>query len=781
MRRKFGTRVTCERFDASRKRTVTFTLLGPWRDDNALAFIRITFSFPKDYWRISPLDPNAARSIPSFDLDKIPSISLKTRAFLLKKLRYIRYIHRPCLEPCLRFLLGEDEAAGWGFRGPLGLSEGSRSDGEEDMVALDASDLHVTDKRFRSTKKVDQDSERRGRSGRDAPRPVVNTLGNAIRPRRSNKSKTGELVCFFLNTPARVFSGGGTANRRNASPSPSIVSRATSGGLLARPFASTAGTISHAMLGLSRLANDGAKSVLPKEPDIRPRNPWMAPGIAGSFFIGPVLRSITRESRDTRASSNHASRPLSSVSIKTFPGLTVLDRDLARDYIMVAENPAHLCQVNAEIARRHQRLDHIRVWQTLFSLFCPIVETNRNEKDSVVGGAVDEKQLLQSILAKRQHVRWGDHPLAQQTAKAFYDLFAEKRDLQMLAMLSVVLLEVDRLTPAKPAQKTIVELKKSAPLAPVIPDLSISPRISIDYFSLRPRDPHQTSPTTPSPTWLNRHSFATTGSFPSPSRSSWASRYLSAADGSPSANLGTRRERTTSTISTATSHGSPRGYSVTTPAIPVPVVPGHYPLYPKADGSPKRRGSALFGGLGTKTNETQPSTLRTWTEPSSGSSSINLIWSSGAYAKRLVGGGSGSSGSPSAPIPRPQSMGPLSFQPKTKRKVITVRLVKDEEEVNFYHAPFSADDKQRVVYEGHIVAYSEILHRWQLNERRLELLKYLGHETSSKTTDALHALAGMDDDCQLTVGERASDANERGLVLLAPFVDYPLLDWPTRA
>lgn len=43
------------------------------------------------------------------------------------------------------------------------------------------------------------------------------------------------------------------------------------------------------MLGLSKLANDGPKSVLPKEPDIRPRNPWMAPGIADSFFIGPVV------------------------------------------------------------------------------------------------------------------------------------------------------------------------------------------------------------------------------------------------------------------------------------------------------------------------------------------------------------------------------------------------------------------------------------------------------------------------------------------------------------
>lgn len=281
-------------------------------------------------------------------------------------------------------------------------------------------------------------------------------------------------------------------------------------------------------------------------------------------------------------------------------------------------------------------------------------------------------------------------------------MFAQKRDLQMLAMLSVVLLEVDRLTPAQrtpqhpifsadlaysspfyhtAAQTTIVELKKSAPLAPVIPDLSISPRISIDYFSLRSRDAQQTSPTTPSPSLHNRHSFTTSGSFPSPSRNSWASRYLGG-DASPSLNLASKRERTTSTISTATSHDSPRGYSVTTPAIPVPVVPGSYPAYPKGELSPKRRSTPLFGGLVAKPNEGQMTSLRTWTEPSPGSSSINLIWSSGgAYAKRLVGGGSVSSGNNANLIPRHQSMGPFAPQPKTKKKVITVRLVKDEEEV----------------------------------------------------------------------------------------------------
>lgn len=154
------------------KRTCTFTLLGPWRDDNALTFIRISFSFPKDYWKFSPTDPNAKRSIPSFELDKIAGISLKTRAFLLKKLRNIRYTHRPCLEPCLRFLLGEEEGIGYGFRGAFGMSEGSRSDGEDENVPAVGDDLAI------------ESGDIRGRPGKDGIPFVKNTMENSIRPRR---------------------------------------------------------------------------------------------------------------------------------------------------------------------------------------------------------------------------------------------------------------------------------------------------------------------------------------------------------------------------------------------------------------------------------------------------------------------------------------------------------------------------------------------------------------------------------------------------------------------
>jgi WD repeat-containing protein 59 len=45
------------------------------------------------------------------DLERNPLISLKDRAFILRRLRRIREQRRPCLEACLRFLLFAREDA----------------------------------------------------------------------------------------------------------------------------------------------------------------------------------------------------------------------------------------------------------------------------------------------------------------------------------------------------------------------------------------------------------------------------------------------------------------------------------------------------------------------------------------------------------------------------------------------------------------------------------------------------------------------------------------------
>jgi hypothetical protein len=63
-------------------------------------YMRISFTFPRDY-------PNASHphGTPTVELERSPLVSVKTHAFILKRLRAIREQRRPCLEPCLRFLL----------------------------------------------------------------------------------------------------------------------------------------------------------------------------------------------------------------------------------------------------------------------------------------------------------------------------------------------------------------------------------------------------------------------------------------------------------------------------------------------------------------------------------------------------------------------------------------------------------------------------------------------------------------------------------------------------
>ena len=87
------------------KRTCTLGLNGPWGVSSSV-FVRVSFTFPKGYPH--ELHPGGT---PTVDLERSPLISIRNRAFMLRRLRMLRETHRPCLEACLRFLLygNEDE------------------------------------------------------------------------------------------------------------------------------------------------------------------------------------------------------------------------------------------------------------------------------------------------------------------------------------------------------------------------------------------------------------------------------------------------------------------------------------------------------------------------------------------------------------------------------------------------------------------------------------------------------------------------------------------------
>lgn len=89
--------------DLTKKRAVTVGLTGPWGESSSV-FIRVTFTFPKDY-----PSSHGPSGTPSVDLERNPLISLNDRAFMLRRLRVLRETYRPCLEACLRFLLFGNE------------------------------------------------------------------------------------------------------------------------------------------------------------------------------------------------------------------------------------------------------------------------------------------------------------------------------------------------------------------------------------------------------------------------------------------------------------------------------------------------------------------------------------------------------------------------------------------------------------------------------------------------------------------------------------------------
>jgi len=113
-------------------------LTGPWGESSSV-FIRIAFTFPKDY----PFS-HGPSGTPTIDLERNPLISLNDRAFMLRRLRVIRDTHRPCLEACLRFLLFGNEG-----------ERVMRSSGSSDTEDFNREDGDASDRKVSSAQNDD--------------------------------------------------------------------------------------------------------------------------------------------------------------------------------------------------------------------------------------------------------------------------------------------------------------------------------------------------------------------------------------------------------------------------------------------------------------------------------------------------------------------------------------------------------------------------------------------------------------------------------------------------
>lgn len=119
-----------------KKRMCTLGLQGPWGESSSV-FIRVTFIFPREYPRSIAL-----QSLPHIDLERNHLIPIKNRAFLLRELRVLRK-KPPCLEACLRLLLGLPNTKGIAGRS-VDTDSGSSSGDENGAASRPNRDTSVT-------------------------------------------------------------------------------------------------------------------------------------------------------------------------------------------------------------------------------------------------------------------------------------------------------------------------------------------------------------------------------------------------------------------------------------------------------------------------------------------------------------------------------------------------------------------------------------------------------------------------------------------------------------
>ncbi|KAJ4472627.1 hypothetical protein J3R30DRAFT_3708599 [Lentinula aciculospora] len=182
-------------------------------------FLRVTFTFPREYPYSSsnsaethsglPLGhPLATTATPTVNMEYTPLITMKDRAFMLRRLRRIiatlRERQRPCLEACLRFLVFKDESSVDFVEG--GIAGPARRPGSKTKPSADTrEDVDDSDS---SEEDIEHISEMGNHAGRDdeVTMSMLRNNKNLAEPRTCQGSfgPNGELVCFFRAPPRIV-------------------------------------------------------------------------------------------------------------------------------------------------------------------------------------------------------------------------------------------------------------------------------------------------------------------------------------------------------------------------------------------------------------------------------------------------------------------------------------------------------------------------------------------------------------------------------------------------
>ncbi|KAF5339452.1 hypothetical protein D9611_009784 [Ephemerocybe angulata] len=697
-----SSKIKLEKIDLSKKRTCTLGLHGPWGERSSV-FVRVTFTFPSKY-------PQAGHpeGTPAVELEKSPLISFSNRAFILKHLRAISERKRPCLEACLRFLLYMEED----LESMQPNMDSESSDDERD----------VQDPNFKGAKKEVTLSILRNHKNLAEPRTSQGTFG-----------PNGELICFFRAPPRMVLLRGiadptsPKASPGEEAPPSASEQRPQQTQQQSRLFQSPA-LVSDAIRQLSLAAKD--RAVLPLDP----RKPETDFNILRTMtnLLTASQHKMRRESIASNggpmSKNNYSLLPTrrSNVFLMDTTRFSGPDKVVAEEYDFSAVSLFELCEKNAGVARERRRFDHERVFRIVQALLkVPVIA--KEEESGQIQEEVDNS--------------FASDLLAIGIIMQIYTDLALNKDIQMLAMLSIIVLQ----TPHGSAKSHPGILKLPIPIPSTarssqellghgLGRLAPIKTTGFDYFSLARSINNMPSPM--SPAWPGS---AVTGGTPSPVGGGGMGLPPPAAPSVASSN--SSRGSWSSLFNTGSMRQFMNGVQdslkdgLTTPTLEGPLNIGDSQLPKISEKGPLKLTRDLSGGSGgsdrgsggaaevanfnlvlngRRKRMRKEASMHSLASNSTGGSAMSRSWneSAGPRPKPV----SFSSAGNRKGVGKVQDAGGAGAPYQEKRMVVFEPSVMEETPPPLFAAAIITQMRR------HVLVYAELLFRWELYIKRLEML-----------------------------------------------------------
>ncbi|SCV04442.1 LAMI_0H16160g1_1 [Lachancea mirantina] len=447
-------RIVFEKISVSTGKLV-ITLNGPWsdEDEDACIFLRLEIQFPPNY-------PNKG-SAPTFKIEENRELTEGKKAEIMQNIHdiAIKYtdVNRYCLEPCLRFVLGEkvdldhlddeEQLLNLGIIDEIGLEESSlSSSNSKSQVSLELPDMSDSDI-------SDVDSKVSG--GRFAYNTNGSlTLDSTPVPKGCGAcwAPDGRLVCFFMNNKSdkkqqpnlfKIGHRGLTKRRDSDVANITEIGHHNENDVTVRPkrYVDTlTNSPNNKALSMSAMDDDNSSEsssdsfgddwddIIRRDMTLRTKIPLLAPINSGK--AGTVSESA-KSQESSRRSKNI-------VIIRDFGALIPDNRELAEKYMISGTTPEEIAKHNAIVAEKAGQDEISQCWRIVADVLIA------HEDGNTLNPGWDQHEL---------GGRW--------FARELMSYFEKVQNLQMLAMLSCIFT-----TPVKSSQ--ILTARQRKPVESIV-------------------------------------------------------------------------------------------------------------------------------------------------------------------------------------------------------------------------------------------------------------------------------------------------------------------------